>query len=144
MVGEIWQKAKQFIGLEGEESNTVQAEVEERDGGVIRMKSFRKSTSPADEDSDFEVAVYQPRVYEDSLSISTHLRQGNPVIVNIRSLEPNDGTRLIDFVCGAAYAIDGHMMRIGDSIFLFTPKNIAIRDVEERNSLRDDLTGMNS
>ena len=143
-MGEMWEKAKQFIGLEGDESGTVQAEVERDGGGQLRMKSFRKSTTQSNDDSDFEVAVYQPRVYEDSLSISTHLRQGNPVIVNIRSLDQAEGTRLVDFVCGAAYAIDGHMMRIGDSIFLFTLKNIAIRDVEERNAMRDDLSTMNA
>src|SRR3990167_8575458 len=104
MVAEIWQKAKQFIVLDEEQApgEKDQAEID-HDGGPFRMKSFRKSTAPAEGDSDFEVAVYQPRVYEDSLGISTHLRSGNPVIVSIRTLEADEGTRLIDFVCCAAY-----------------------------------------
>ncbi|MFA4906445.1 MAG: cell division protein SepF, partial [Candidatus Margulisiibacteriota bacterium] len=49
------------------------------------------------------------------------------------------GTRLIDFVCGTAYAIDGHMMKIGETIFLFAPSNIAITSAEERSSLGEEI-----
>ena len=83
---------------------------------------------------------YEPKVYEDSLNISTHLRGGSPVIISLKHLDPAEGTRLIDFVCGAAYAIDGHMMKIGDAIFLFTPASIAITAAEERAPLAEELT----
>jgi cell division inhibitor SepF len=59
--------------------------------------------------------------------------------VNLKHLDPAEGTRLIDFVCGTAYAIDGHMMKIGESIFLFTPGTISIISSEERSSLGEDL-----
>ena len=42
------------------------------------------------------------------------------------------GKRLIDFVCGTAYAINGHMMKIGENIFLFTPANVLIVDSGEK------------
>ena len=58
------------------------------------------------------------------------------MVINLKHLDPNEGTRLIDFVCGTAYAIDGHMIKIGDSIFLFTPSNILISDVEETREHR--------
>jgi cell division inhibitor SepF len=63
------------------------------------------------------------------------------VIVNLKHLDPAEGTRLIDFVCGTAYAIDGHMMKIGDTIFLFTPSTIAITAAEERASLGEEIEG---
>ena len=81
----------------------------------------------------------EAKVYEDSLNISTHLRAGSPVIINLKHLDPAEGTRLIDFVCGTAYAIDGHMVKIGDTIFLFAPSNISINSAEDRSSLGEEL-----
>ena len=89
--------------------------------------------------ADYEIMVYEPKVYEDSLPMSAKLREGNPVIINLQYLEPTEGTRLIDFVCGTAYAIDGHMIKIGESIFLFTPNNIVIADLAERDSISSDI-----
>ena len=61
------------------------------------------------------------------------------MIVNLKHLDPAEGTRLIDFVCGTAYAIDGHMVKIGESIFLFTPGIIAIISAEERSTLGEEV-----
>ena len=60
-------------------------------------------------------------------------------MINLKHLDTTEGMRLIDFVCGTAYAIDGHMLKIGDSIFLFTPNNIAISDLEERGSIEESI-----
>ena len=78
-----------------------------------------------------EIKVEEPRIYEDSLTIATFLREQKPVLVNLKHLDTDTGKRLIDFVCGTAYAINGHMMKIGDSIFLFTPEKVLIVDSGE-------------
>jgi cell division inhibitor SepF len=91
--------------------------------------------------SEYEIILHEPKVYEDSLNISTQLRGGSPVIINLKHLDPTEGTRLIDFVCGTAYAIDGHMINIGESIFLFTPSNIVISDVEDPSSIESNMPG---
>jgi len=132
MVENIIKRAKQFIGLveEGEEkSKGEQLEI----GSVLRVRKESKG------EGNYEIMFYEPKVYEDSLNISTNLRAGSPVIINLKHLDPSEGTRLIDFVCGTAYAIDGHMMKIGESIFLFTPSEINIVAAEERASLGEEL-----
>jgi cell division inhibitor SepF len=134
MVESLLRRAKAFIGLEEE------GEAEGRSGQQLDMTTIlRGKREPKTEGGGNEIVFYEPKVYEDSLNISTHLRSGSPVIINLKHLDPAEGTRLIDFVCGTAYAIDGHMMKIGEAIFLFTPNNIAISAAEERASLGDDL-----
>lgn len=86
-----------------------------------------------------EIKIEEPTIYEDSLNIATYLREQKPVIVNIKKLDSTTGKRLIDFVCGTAYAINGHMMKIADQIFLFTPETVMISDSEERDGVRMDL-----
>lgn len=132
MVENIIRRAKRFIGLEeeaGDQSDTQQMDL----GAILKGKREPRAEGGA------EIIVYEPKIYEDSLNISTSLRTGSPVIVNLKHLDPAEGTRLIDFVCGTAYAIDGHMVKIGESIFLFTPGIIAIISADERSTLGEEI-----
>lgn len=86
-----------------------------------------------------EIKVYEPKIYEDSLYIAGTLRDNRPVIVNLKNLDREAGKRLVDFVCGTTYAINGHMMKIGDNIFLFTPETILISDHDEKTTFEQGL-----
>lgn len=94
-------------------------------------KTFKGSLVSAPSSRPFpssEINIQEPRVYEDSLAIASYLRDSKPVIVNLKFLDSDAGKRLIDFICGTAYAINGHMMKIGENIFLFTPANVRIEN----------------
>ena len=86
-----------------------------------------------------EIKIIEPRIYEDSLAISSNLRDGKPVILNLKYLDNDTSKRLIDFICGTAYAINGHMVRIGENIFLFTPTHILISDEKEKSTLEQGI-----
>lgn len=135
MTENLIKRAKAFIGLEDEGEENGEEFGQQLDMNTI-LKSSRKEQKS---DSVYEIFLYEPKVYEDSLNIATHLRAGNPAIINLKHLDPSEGTRLIDFVCGTAYAIDGHMMKIGDTIFLFAPRNISINSAEERTSFGESV-----
>lgn len=139
----LLKRAKAFMGLEEGEENYDYSEPSRQMDMTQILKPRREKESHNDYDVS-EIMVYEPKIYEDSLNISGNLRKGKPVIINLKHLEPNEGTRLIDFICGAAYAIDGHMMKIGESIFLFTPCSIRITDAEERASLNEEINSIGS
>lgn len=138
----LLKRAKAFIGLEEAEDDVQLGSGRQLDiTQIIRPKRERDRDRDKDsDDSAFEIMIYEPKIYEDSLGISGNLRKGKPVIVNLKHLEPSEGTRLIDFICGAAYAIDGHMMKIGESIFLFSPGSVRITDAEERASIGEEIS----
>lgn len=137
MVDNLFKRAKAFIGLEEEG-----LEDDQHVGQQLDMNSMLRNSSKREPkgDAPYEIMFYEPKVYEDSLNISTHLRSGSPVVINLKHLDPAEGTRLVDFVCGTAYAINGHMMKIGESLFLFTPHSISITSSEERSTLGDELS----
>jgi len=128
MIENLLNRAKKFIGLEEDEGENEVSREEINVETALRPRKGKSANS-----SEYEIVIHEPKVYEDSMTISTQLRSGSPVIINLKHLETTEGVRLIDFVCGTAYAIDGHMVKIGESIFLFTPNNIIISDVEERS-----------
>ena len=133
MVESIFRRAKAFIGLEEGSGG------EKEYGQQLDMNAILKGRKELKGDPGYAMMCYEPKVCEDSLNISTHLRSGSPVIINLKHLDPAEGTRLVDFVCGTAYAIDGHMMKIGDTIFLFTPNNISIISEEEKNPVDSEI-----
>jgi cell division inhibitor SepF len=130
---DIFNKAKEFIGLGPEEEvmdmPLQKMEPPSQDYQQSRPKNVKKSSSS----SDLEISIYEPKAYENSIEISARLRSGHPVIVNLKYLDSTEGTRLVDFICGTAFAIDGHMMRISDTIFLLSPTNVSIADYSEKN-----------
>lgn len=135
MVESLIKRAKAFIGLDEEDAAVEDPAREEVSvETALRPRKGKNSNS-----AEHEIVIHEPKVYEDSLTISMQLRSGSPVIINLRHLHPDEGTRLIDFVCGTAYAIDGHMIKIGESIFLFTPSNIIISDVEDRGGIEESI-----
>jgi cell division inhibitor SepF len=77
-----------------------------------------------------EIRIACPKVYEDSINIATHLQQHRAVIVNLQSLDPSTSKRLIDFLCGTAYAMNGNMKKINDYLFIFSPQQILIEMAE--------------
>ncbi len=135
-----WKKMREFFGFE-EDLHDESPVVQERQPVVKSFKGslINPSSSLAQKFGASEIKVEEPRIYEDSLNIATCLREGKPVIVNLKYLDADSGRRLIDFVCGTAYAINGHMMKIGENIFIFTPSNIMIADASEKTTFEQGV-----
>ncbi|MDQ0286943.1 cell division inhibitor SepF [Desulfofundulus luciae] len=78
------------------------------------------------------VIVAEPRAFEDVQSIAEHLKNRRPVVVNLERAESELARRVVDFVSGATYALNGSMQKVGNGIFLFVPSNMDIAgDIKE-------------
>jgi len=140
------EKIKEFFGFKEEAEEKVEPSIlsdpiDEIKRPTVTGKVFRTSflNSHSTHKPVFEIKVEEPRIYEDSLLIASLLRESKPVIVSLKYLDKENSKRLVDFVCGTAYAINGHMMKIGENIFLFTPASIGISSNQEKivSSLED-------
>lgn len=127
-------KVKEFFGFY-ESEETTPMPLPEAPKPQIKVAKQVPSRTPG----FHEIKVEEPRIYEDSLNIASFLRENKPVIVNLKYLDSDSGKRLIDFICGTAYAINGHMMKIGEHIFLFTPNTVLISDSGEKSQLQEGL-----
>jgi cell division inhibitor SepF len=140
-----WRNVKEFFGFveENPEPEQLPAPANADNGSNPPvLKTFKGQLVNSNQTRQVfpsEIKVEEPRIYEDSLNIATHLREKKPVIVNLKYLDADAGKRLIDFVCGTAYAINGHMMKIGESIFLFTPENVQIVDSSEKSTFEQGI-----
>ena len=73
-----------------------------------------------------QISLYEPRLYADVRQIATQLLDGRAVIVNFTQMDNDNAKRVVDFLNGATFAIDGGIKRIGKEIFLCTPKNYEV------------------
>lgn len=89
----------------------------------------------------YEVKIIEPRSFEDAASIVQHLRNRKTIVLNLHLLDKEQSQRTIDFVCGAAHALDGKPQKVGDLVFVFTPSNVTLSvDVNaNQNKFNDSL-----
>lgn len=73
-----------------------------------------------------EVVVIQPTTYDDAQDICDQIKSKKPVIINLESMEHDIAQRIMDFVSGACYTLDGNMQRVTNNIFLIAPYNVDI------------------
>ena len=74
----------------------------------------------------WEIIVIEPRSLEDARRGAEFVKARRPVFVNLQGVEQDLARRIVDFLSGGTYALDGHLQRVGDEMFLFTPSNVAI------------------
>lgn len=73
---------------------------------------------------NYEVVVFEPRAYNESISIVEALKERKTVILNLQLLDREQSQRIVDFLCGCTHALDGNQRKIGEFVFIFTPSNI--------------------
>ncbi|ALV20794.1 MAG: cell division protein SepF [Carnobacterium sp.] len=73
-----------------------------------------------------KITIFEPRVYSEVQEIADVLLNNQSVVLNFVRMDENQAKRIVDFLTGTVYALDGDIQRIGDEIFLCTPHNVAI------------------
>ncbi len=97
------------------------------------MRGGKKNNS-----SSMEVCVIKPTSFEDAREIAETLLADRTVILNMEGLDLALAQRLIDFISGACYAIDGNLQKVSNYIFIITPANVDISgDLQELMSAFD-------
>jgi len=76
-----------------------------------------------------KMVLVEPRAFSESQQIADNLKRKNSVVVNLKRVTNDQAKRIIDFLSGTLYAINGDMQKLGNGIYLCTPRNV---DVEGR------------
>ena len=75
-----------------------------------------------------EVTVIEPRSFSESAQIVRKLLDKKTVVLHLDLLDKEQSQRTIDFVCGAAHALNGTAKKISDMVFIFAPSNVSLSD----------------
>ena len=73
-----------------------------------------------------EVVVMTPAHFEDAPLALKAVQELKTVVLHLGSMDPVEAQRVIDFVSGGVFAIDGQSERLGETVFLFAPALVSI------------------
>jgi cell division inhibitor SepF len=104
---------------DGDEEHETSAQEPRKNKGnnIVSIHSQRTS----------RVVLTEPRTYEETQEIADHLRSRRAVIVNLQRVRTDQAMRIVDFLSGTVYALNGNISKIGPNIFLCTPDSIEIQ-----------------
>ena len=76
--------------------------------------------------TQMQVVLVKPDRFDNVSEIAEHLRSKHAVVLNLEATNKDIARRLVDFLSGCAYALDGKIKKIAISTYLITPYNVDI------------------
>ena len=73
-----------------------------------------------------QVVIIKPECYEDAQEICDQIKTKRPVVVNLEKLDKDTARKIVDFLSGAVYALDGSMQKVSNGILLLVPYTMGI------------------
>ncbi|NMA66347.1 MAG: cell division protein SepF [Clostridiaceae bacterium] len=104
-----------------------------------RYSSHKKSNTQGkvlnmNGNNNYKVVVLSPQNILEARELCDHLKANKPVIMNVEGVDTALAQRMVDFLSGSVYCLDGDIQKISSGIFLATPASIEIT-----GDLKDDM-----
>ena len=115
---------------ETEENNKVNFWNRARGSKVVNMPQTEQ----------IRMVISQPTTFEQSEAICDLLKEKKSVIVNLEYVNKDVARRIIDVISGAVHALDGHIQKVSNSIFLIAPFNYEITNDLAREEIKNKLS----
>ena len=101
-------------------------EVEEDDAEIYTTTKTGKDALKKIGGDGNKMILFELRAYSESQQIADYLKSSNAVIVNLKRVTPDQAKRIVDFLSGTLYAIEGGLQKLGGGIFLCTPSSVPV------------------
>ena len=87
--------------------------------------------------NNMELKVIYPAAFGDVSEIADHLLSGRTVFLNLEKTDREISRRVMDFVSGVAYCIDGNIRRVAASTYIISPKSVDVSEIGEEAAPED-------
>ncbi len=124
----------------GYESNTNNYENEDEEEDKKFFGKKGKVVPINAQGQSVKMVISQPTTFEQSEEICSLLKEKKSVIVNLEYVNKDVARRIVDFISGGVYALDGHIQKISNSIFLIAPMNYEITNEMAREEIKSKLS----
>jgi cell division inhibitor SepF len=120
-----------------EKNKTVEDEIEfkdfeekvENEKPPVAPPVKKEEPAPASiEGGNIELKVVRPESFEDVSIAADHLIDGCTVVLNLELLDRPAVIRMLDFLNGVTYTLDGEIKNVAPNTYIITPSGIDIND----------------
>ena len=131
MSGAIMNKIWGAFGMDAEENEEeeyeeIEENEEEDNNRENKLWGRRNKVVSMPQPQQVRMVISQPTTFDQAEDICDLLKEKQSVIVNLEYVNKDIARRIIDVVSGAVHALDGHIQKVSNSIFLIAPYNYEI------------------
>ncbi|MEW8978665.1 MAG: cell division protein SepF [Symbiobacterium sp.] len=134
----LWSRLVDYLGFGPEEDEFEDEELEEEVAPVAYQEEPRRtavtdrrdkvvpiSAVPAKQGA-LKVIVVEPRSFEEVQTIVDQMKARRPVILNLEGLDKDLAQKILNFLNGAIYALNGETQRVSAGIFFYAPPGVDV------------------
>ena len=146
MSGAIMNKIWGAFGMDANEEEEEEYEdnneeiEEEENNKENKLWGRRNKVVAMPQPQQIKMVISQPTTFEQAEDICDLLKDKQSVIVNLEYVNKDIARRIIDVVSGAVHALDGHIQKVSNSIFLIAPYNYEITNERAREEIKNKLS----
>ena len=107
-----------FVAPEEEETESIQQEEKEP---VSPYENAGTAIS-----AETNIALFEPRNFEEAEEIGHHIKNRRACLVNLHRMPSEYRQRIIDFLSGVIFGVDGSIKKVADNTILCSPKNLQV------------------
>jgi len=117
----LGEKLKDFIAPASEED---ELELDENEAREVVSQYETKGTDVSKANAN--IVLFEPRNFDEAEEIGYHIKKHKACCVNLHRMPSEYRQRIIDFLSGVVYGVDGSIKKIGENVILCSPKNLAV------------------
>lgn len=103
-----------------------------------RVDSKENRTMPINDQST-KVCLFEPRVFAETQDIADELKSNRAALVNLTKIDGTPKKRIVDFLSGTVYALEGDIQKVGTDIFLCTPNDFGVKgEISDKEEYFDE------
>jgi cell division inhibitor SepF len=104
-------------------------EPEQQQRNVFGKKS---KVVPMPNQNKVKMVIVQPTSFEEACAFCANIKERKSVVLNLEHVDNGIARRIIDYVAGVCYGLEGHIQKVSNQIFLVAPYNYEIANELER------------
>ena len=146
MSGAIMNKVLDLFGMDAVEEEYEEEEIydeeeqEEQEEGRNFWNRRSNKVVNMPQANQIKMVISQPTAFEQSEAICDLLKEKKSVIVNLEYVNKDVARRIVDVISGAVHALDGHIQKVSNAIFLIAPVNYEIASELAREEIKNKLS----
>lgn len=115
-------------------------EVEEVEDRKLFGRKNKVVAMPHANANAIQMVISQPTTFEQADEICSLLKEKKSIVLNLEYVNKDVARRIVDFISGGVYALDGYIQKVSNSIFLVAPSNYEITNEMAREEMKSKLS----
>ena len=122
----IIDKINDFIApeVDGEEENGIVLDRDEAEA----ISAYERPTLKGSQNitANTNIVLFEPRNFDEAEEIGMHIKNKRACCINLHRMPSEYRQRIIDFLSGVVFGVDGSIKKVGENVILCSPKNLLV------------------